>query len=158
MTAITGTAAPSSPAPAPLRQRAFPVLRSGAIAGDVDLPTRNTASARQMTELAPSPVTVALVQAAGTPPVLLPSFAAGALAIGLDRRWLHVLPATVALAILLTSHPALSSAAAAPARTKAVDERHQPPRSAPDKSSPRTPFFCMETRTFPNTPHAKIQR
>jgi MFS family permease len=43
-----------------------------------------------MTELAPSPLMVALIQTAGALPVLLLSFAAGALADIVDRRWLLI--------------------------------------------------------------------
>lgn len=71
---------------APLRNRTFAVLWTATVVGNVGLWMRDTASAWLMTELAPSPFMVALVQAAATLPVFLLSLPAGALADIVDRR------------------------------------------------------------------------
>lgn len=96
-------AAAAPPAPpsalAPLRHRVFLVLWTATVVGNVGLWMRDTASAWLMTELAPSPVMVALVQAAATLPVVLLSFPAGALADIVDRRRLMI-AVQAALAVL----------------------------------------------------------
>ncbi len=88
------TVASLSPAPAaspastfaPLRRRAFAVLWTATLIGNIGLWMRDTASGWLMTELAPSPLMVAAVQAAATLPVFLLSLPAGALADIVDRR------------------------------------------------------------------------
>lgn len=71
---------------APLRQRAFALLWSAALVANIGTWFRDVANGWAMTELAPSPIMVALVQAAATLPVFLLSLPAGALADILDRR------------------------------------------------------------------------
>jgi MFS family permease len=75
---------------APLHHRAFAVLWTATVVGNIGGWVRDTGSAWLMTELAPSPVMVALVQAAATLPVFLFSLPAGALADILDRRRLMI--------------------------------------------------------------------
>jgi MFS family permease len=76
----------SSGAFAPLRNRVFAVLWVATVVGNIGGWMRDTASAWAMTELAPSPTMVALVQAAATLPIFLFSLPAGALADIVDRR------------------------------------------------------------------------
>ena len=76
---------------APLRHRVFAVLWFATVIGNIGQWTRDTASAWAMTELSPSPVMVALVQAAATLPIFLFSLPAGALADIVDRRRMMVL-------------------------------------------------------------------
>jgi MFS family permease len=71
---------------APFRARAFLVLWVATVVGNIGGWVRDTGSAWLMTELAPSPLMVALVQAAATLPVFLLSLPAGALADIVDRR------------------------------------------------------------------------
>lgn len=71
---------------APLKHRAFAVLWTATVVGNIGLWMRDTASAWAMTEIAPSPVMVAAVQAAATLPIFLFSLPAGALADIVDRR------------------------------------------------------------------------
>ncbi|MDJ0388750.1 MFS transporter [Roseomonas sp. E05] len=74
----------------PFRHRAFAVLWVATVLGNVGGWVRDTASAWMMTELAPTPVMVALVQAAATLPVFLLSLPAGTLSDILDRRRLMI--------------------------------------------------------------------
>ncbi len=87
---VTGTPAAeagtqSSPW-APLRSRVFAVLWGATLIGSIGIWIREVGSGWLMTELAPSPLMVALVQAAATLPVFLFSLPAGALSDLLDRR------------------------------------------------------------------------
>lgn len=75
---------------APLKHRAFAVLWTATVVGNIGLWMRDTASAWAMTEIAPSPVMVAAVQAAATLPIFLLSLPAGALADIVDRRRLMI--------------------------------------------------------------------
>jgi MFS family permease len=75
---------------APLRHRAFLVLWVATVVGNVGGWVRDTGSAWLMTELAPSPLMVAAVQAAATLPIFLFSLPAGALADIVDRRRLMI--------------------------------------------------------------------
>ncbi|HEV2605596.1 MAG TPA: MFS transporter [Microvirga sp.] len=84
---------------APLRHRVFAVLWVATVVGNVGGWMRDTASAWAMTELAPSPMMVALVQAAATLPIFLFSLPAGALADIVDRRRMMIL-VQVGLALL----------------------------------------------------------
>ncbi|HEV2605776.1 MAG TPA: MFS transporter [Microvirga sp.] len=76
---------------APLRNRVFAVLWVATVVGNIGGWMRDTASAWAMTELAPSPVMVALVQAAATLPIFLFSLPAGALADIVDRRRMMIM-------------------------------------------------------------------
>ena len=76
---------------APLHNRVFAVLWIATVVGNIGGWMRDTASAWAMTELAPSPVMVALVQAAATLPIFLFSLPAGALADIVDRRRMMIL-------------------------------------------------------------------
>lgn len=75
---------------APFRTRVFTVLWAATVIGNIGGWVRDTASAWMMTELAPTPAMVALVQAAGSLPIFLLSLPAGALSDILDRRRLMV--------------------------------------------------------------------
>jgi MFS family permease len=84
------TAEPRPSAFAPFRHRAFAVLWTATLVANTGTWFRDVANGWLMTDLAPSPTMVALVQAATTLPVFLLSLPAGALADLLDRRWLLV--------------------------------------------------------------------
>ena len=94
---------------APFRARAFLILWVATVVGNVGGWVRDTGSAWLMTELAPSPLLVALVQAAATLPVFLLSLPAGALADIVDRRRMMIViqvglaGVTLALAISTAS-------------------------------------------------------
>jgi predicted MFS family arabinose efflux permease len=75
---------------APLRQKSFALLWLAAVAANIGGFMRDVASAWVVTEIAPSPVWVALVQAAATLPVFLLAIPAGVLADILDRRRLLI--------------------------------------------------------------------
>ncbi|NMJ41085.1 MFS transporter [Roseomonas sp. JC162] len=75
---------------APLRHRVFAVLWTATVLGNIGTWMRDVGSGWLMTSLAPSPVMVALVQAAGTLPVFVLALPAGALADLLDRRKLLI--------------------------------------------------------------------
>lgn len=70
----------------PLRHRTFAVLWTATVLGNVGTWMRDTTSGWLMTSLDPTPLMVALVQAAGMLPVFLLSLPAGALADIVDRR------------------------------------------------------------------------
>ncbi|MBI3345627.1 MAG: MFS transporter [Burkholderiales bacterium] len=71
---------------APLRQRSFALLWLAAVAANIGGFMRDVASAWVVTEIAPTPAWVALVQATATLPVFLLAIPAGVLADILDRR------------------------------------------------------------------------
>ncbi len=71
---------------APLRTRAFAVIWTATLVSNIGLWIRDVASGWLMTEMAPSPLLVALVQGAMTLPIFLLALPAGALADILDRR------------------------------------------------------------------------
>lgn len=92
---------------APLRQKLFAVLWVATVLGNVGTFVRDVASAWLMTELSPSPVAVALVQAAATLPIFLLAIPAGVLADILDRRRLligiQIMLAGVSLCLVMLS-------------------------------------------------------
>lgn len=71
---------------APFRKRTFAILWTAALIANIGTWFRDVANGWTMTELAPDPAMVALVQAATTLPVFLFSLPAGALADLVDRR------------------------------------------------------------------------
>ncbi len=88
--AVGGAAGSGGGALAPLRHRVFAVLWTATVLGNIGTWMRDVGSGWLMTSLAPSPVMVALVQAAGTLPAFVLALPAGALADLLDRRWLLI--------------------------------------------------------------------
>lgn len=92
---------------APFRERAFVLLWSAALIANIGTWFRDVANGWTMTELAPSPIMVALVQAATTLPVFLLSLPAGALADIVDRR--RMLLVIQALLILVSIGLALAA-------------------------------------------------
>src|SRR5512137_3015714 len=107
MSASAAATAPPS-ALAPLRHRAFAVLWLAALVANVGTWFRDVANGWSMTQMAPSPLMVALVQAASTLPIFLLSLPAGALADLVDRRrlllaiQLLLVAASLALALVQT--------------------------------------------------------
>lgn len=100
---------PSQGAFAPLRHRVFTVIWIASLLGNIGTWMRDVASGWLMTSLSPSPLMVALVQAAGILPSMLLALPAGALADLVDRRRL-LLGVQVALAAVSLSLAALSAA------------------------------------------------
>jgi MFS family permease len=82
---------PRAPSPfAPFRERAFLVLWLATVLSNVGTWMHDVAAGWLMTSLAPSPLMVAMVQAATTLPIFLFALPAGALADIVDRRKLLV--------------------------------------------------------------------
>lgn len=99
----TLAAAPAKPgAWAPLKHRAFLVIWLAVLVSNTGTWVRDVASGWLMTELAPSPLLVSLVQAATTLPVFLLSLPAGALADIVDRRRLLLAVQVILLGVGLT--------------------------------------------------------
>ncbi|TAD88612.1 MAG: MFS transporter [Alphaproteobacteria bacterium] len=98
-------ATPSAGAFAPFRSRAFRVIWTATLISNIGMWMKDVASGWLMTELSPSPLMVALVQAALTLPIFLLALPAGAVADIVDRRRLLVavqsLIALVAVALAL---------------------------------------------------------
>jgi MFS family permease len=92
-------ASPSQGAFAPFLHRTFTVIWVASVVGSIGTWMRDVASGWLMTSLSPSPVMVALVQAAGVLPSMLLALPAGALADLVDRRRL-LLAVQVALAAI----------------------------------------------------------
>jgi MFS family permease len=86
----TGDRSVRASAWAPLRSRVFAVLWGATLVGNVGVWMREVGSGWLMTELAPSPLMVSLVQVAATLPVFIFSLPAGALSDLLDRRRLMI--------------------------------------------------------------------
>ena len=89
MARVTGRADPAARAPsalAPLGHRAFALLWVATVVSNTGTWMHDVGAGWLMTQLAPSPATVALVQAATTLPVFLFALPAGALADIADRR------------------------------------------------------------------------
>ena len=95
---------------ATLAHELFRLLWIASVVSNIGTMMQEVGASWLMTELAPSPLMVALIQTAGALPVLLLSFAAGALADIVDRRWLLIfsqcwmLVAAAGLGILTVSH------------------------------------------------------
>ena len=93
-----------------LQHELFRVLWIASVASNIGTMMQEVGASWLMTELAPSPLMVALIQTAGALPVLLLSFAAGALADIVDRRRLLIfsqswmLAAAAGLGILTVFH------------------------------------------------------
>jgi MFS family permease len=75
---------------ATLGNELFRLLWIASVVSNIGTMMQDVGASWLMTELAPSPLMVALIQTAGALPVLLLSFAAGALADIVDRRWLLI--------------------------------------------------------------------
>lgn len=90
MTAAAPSAATAVSPFEPFKQRLFAMLWTSALVANVGTWFRDVANGWLMTELSPSPVMVALVQAAASLPVFLLSLPAGALADMFDRRKLLI--------------------------------------------------------------------
>src|SRR6188768_2862529 len=92
---------------APFKSRAFVWLWLANVVSALGTWIQNAASAWIMTDLAPSPIMVSLVQAAAQLPVLLLALPAGALADLMDRKRLLILSnmlmlvAAIALAVVV---------------------------------------------------------
>ena len=105
-----GQKPPISSSWAALGNELFRVLWIASVASNIGTMMQDVGASWLMTELAPSPLMVALIQTAGALPVLLLSFAAGALADIVDRRWLLIfsqswmLAAAAGLGILTVFH------------------------------------------------------
>src|ERR1039458_198292 len=105
-----GQKPPISSSWATLGNELFRVLWIASVASNIGTMMQDVGASWLMTELAPSPLMVALIQTAGALPVLLLSFAAGALADIVDRRWLLIfsqswmLVAAAGLGILTVFH------------------------------------------------------
>src|SRR5882724_7017170 len=78
--------AESTSAWGPLRHRVFRGLWLAALISNIGTWMQNVAAAWYMTSLSPSPLMVALIQAATSLPVFLVGLPAGAVADVLDRR------------------------------------------------------------------------
>src|ERR1039458_2115907 len=105
-----GQKPPVSSSWATLGNELFRVLWIASVASNIGTMMQEVGASWLMTELAPSPLMVALIQTAGALPVLLLSFAAGALADIVDRRWLLIfsqswmLAAAAGLGVLTVFH------------------------------------------------------
>jgi MFS family permease len=91
--AISTGSGPEPPVPsswATLAHELFRFLWIASVVSNIGTMMQDVGASWLMTELAPSPLMVALIQTAGALPVLLLSFAAGALADIVDRRWLLI--------------------------------------------------------------------
>ena len=75
---------------ATLAHELFRALWIASVASNIGTMMQEVGASWLMTEIAPSPLMVALIQTAGALPVLLLSFAAGALADIVDRRRLLI--------------------------------------------------------------------
>jgi MFS family permease len=87
----------------PFKERTFAILWSAALIANIGTWFRDVANGWAMTEMAPSPVMVSMVQAAAMLPVFLLSLPAGALADSVDRRkmllWVQALLISVSIGL-----------------------------------------------------------
>jgi MFS family permease len=94
MTSITADVKKGPSAMAPFRHRAFTFLWIATVASNIGTWMHDVGAGWLMTELAPSPMLVAMVQAATTLPIFLFALLAGAIADIVDRRrlliWVNV--------------------------------------------------------------------
>ncbi len=90
MTSTVAPAAVASGPMAPFRNRAFTVLWIATVASNIGTWMHDVGAGWLMTELAPSPLMVAAVQAATTLPIFLFALLAGAVADIVDRRHLLI--------------------------------------------------------------------
>ncbi|MEM9629042.1 MAG: MFS transporter [Pseudomonadota bacterium] len=94
MTSITADSKSPPSAMAPFRHRAFTFLWIATVASNIGTWMHDVGAGWLMTELAPSPMLVAMVQAATTLPIFLFALLAGAIADIVDRRrlliWVNV--------------------------------------------------------------------
>ena len=110
MTAATATpaSAPQPSAMAPFRHKAFAILWIATVASNIGTWMHDVGAGWLMTELAPSPVMVAAVQAATTLPIFLFALLAGAIADTVDRRhlliWVNIAMGIAALAMAFLVH------------------------------------------------------
>lgn len=113
MTSVSEPTSPAKPAGplAPFAQAAFAMLWAATVASQIGTWMNDVGAGWLMTTLAPSPVMVALVQAATTLPVFLFALPAGALADVVDRRRL-LLTVNVAMAATAAAMAAVVSAGA----------------------------------------------
>lgn len=86
---------------APLRSHVFAVLWGATLVGNIGVWMREVGSGWLMTELAPSPLMVSLVQVAATLPIFIFSLPAGALSDLLDRRRLMIGTQAALMAVAL---------------------------------------------------------
>lgn len=92
MTATAASDPPAKPsALAPFHHRAFAILWIATVASNVGTWMHDVGAAWLMTELAPSPLMVAAVQAATTLPIFFFALLAGAIADIVDRRRLLII-------------------------------------------------------------------
>ncbi|MEM6933337.1 MAG: MFS transporter [Pseudomonadota bacterium] len=108
MITATDTPAASKGPMAPFRQRAFTLLWIATVVSNVGTWMHDVGAGWLMTELAPSPMMVAAVQAATTLPVFLFALLAGAVADIVDRRqlllWINAAMGVAALAMAVLVH------------------------------------------------------
>ncbi len=106
MSATTAAAPPS--AMAPFKRRAFAILWIATVASNIGTWMHDVGAGWLMTELAPSPMLVAAVQAATTLPIFLFALLAGAVADIVDRRklliWVNVILGVAAALMTVLVH------------------------------------------------------
>ena len=88
--AVRGPSAKAVGPMAPFRHKAFALLWIATVASNIGTWMHDVGAGWLMTELAPSPIMVAAVQAATTLPIFLFALLAGAIADIVDRRWLLI--------------------------------------------------------------------
>ena len=109
MTATTAPTTVASAGPmAPFRHKAFTLLWIATVASNIGTWMHDVGAGWLMTELAPSPIMVAAVQAATTLPIFLFALLAGAVADIVDRRrlliWINLGMGVAALAMAAMVH------------------------------------------------------